>query len=192
MFIFYPSKLRRSKYVESTSIFCSLKLRRTKYIETTSIFCPLKLCLKSCFETTSIFHIMKLHQKCMSKWLGNLSIFSFWRIDVISISIRWRFDVVCTLGLLNHVDLFRFLNLYKVKQNYLKLWWIHIISATFLVNFGHCQAIMSAQIFTKVLHISRWDTVPNETISTLKTILLKEHYQTVLLLRRGCRILTNT
>ena len=43
---------------------------------------------KNYVETTSIFHPSKLHRKSTSKWRGNLSMYSFQRINIISTSNR--------------------------------------------------------------------------------------------------------
>ena len=94
-----PSKFCPRKYVETTSIFCSWKLCWTKYIETTSIFCSSKLRRRKYDKSTSIFHPSELHRKNTSKWRGNSSIFYPRRIDVILLSNRRRFDVVCPLGI---------------------------------------------------------------------------------------------
>ena len=65
---------KKNRYFEIL-IFHSWKLRQTKYVETTSIFCSSKIHRRKYFETTSIFRPSKLHRKSTSKWRGNLSIF---------------------------------------------------------------------------------------------------------------------
>ena len=85
-YISFPSKLHQKIHrnnVEFSSIEIGSKkiskLHRRKYIETASIFRP-----------------SKLHQKGMSKWRRNLSIFSFRRNYVILTSNR-PFIKICSL-----------------------------------------------------------------------------------------------
>ena len=82
---FSSIKIRSKKYIKAMSIFCSSKLRQTKYVETTLIFCPLKL-----------------HRKSTLQWHGNLLIFSFWCINIKSVSNWHWFDVVYLLH--SHFD----------------------------------------------------------------------------------------
>ena len=84
------------KYTKTTLVFRPAKWGRKKYLETTSIFRSSKLRLSNYVEATSIFWSPKSHRKDTSKWreIGNLSIFSFRSIDVISASNWHRFDVV--------------------------------------------------------------------------------------------------
>ena len=78
---FWPSKSLRKTCVEITWIFRPRKLHRKNYV-----------------ETTWIFLTSKLHEESTRKWRGNSSKFGLQRINVISMSNRCGFDVVCPLG----------------------------------------------------------------------------------------------
>ena len=117
--IFHPSKLRRRRYIEKTAIFGPSILHRKKYVETTWIFRKSKLRRKVTSKYLLVFahwyHVeqstskrrdfspSKLHRRNTLKQLGNTTIFSFRRIDVISTSNG------CWLHVLRWLDLLKFL-----------------------------------------------------------------------------------
>ena len=68
------------------SIFCPLKLRRMKHVKIRSTFCQPKLCRIKYVERNVDFLLIEIISKNTSKRRGNLSIFSFRRFDVISMS----------------------------------------------------------------------------------------------------------
>ena len=80
----------------------------------------IKITSKKYVETTWIFHPSKLHRENTSKRCGNLSIFSFRRIHVISTSNRRRFDVLCPLGKWNILRrlYFLYISLFCSRSNF--------------------------------------------------------------------------
>ena len=73
---FCSSKLRRTKYVKTRSIFRSSRLRQTKHVEMTLIFSPSKLRPKKYIKTTSIFcHRNYVEQRTSKRH----RIFAYWQ-----------------------------------------------------------------------------------------------------------------
>ena len=89
-----PLKLLRKGKSICSWFFCPSKLRRRKYIEITSIFRP-RYYVERYVEATWIFHSSKWPQKFTSKQRGYLSIFVFslYRryIDIDTCCVRWSF-----------------------------------------------------------------------------------------------------
>lgn len=79
-------KISSKEYTKMMSIFCPLKLRRMKHVKIRSTFCQPKLCRIKYVERNVDFLLIEIISKNTSKRRGNLSIFSFRRFDVISMS----------------------------------------------------------------------------------------------------------
>ena len=113
--IFHPSKLRRIRYIKITSIFGSSILhqksisKRRRYFANQNYVEQVRrnnFCFLLCGKSTSKrrdFSPSKLHRRNTLKQLGNTTIFSFRRIDVISTSNG------CWLHVLRWLDLLKFL-----------------------------------------------------------------------------------
>ena len=115
--IFRLWKWHRSRYIEITSIFGSSILHRKKHVETTWIFRKSKLRRNSFYfllidimlnkvRRNDMFSPSKLPRRNTSKQLGNMSMFSFRCVDVISTPNRCWLHVLCWWDLLKFLYVF--------------------------------------------------------------------------------------
>ena len=124
-------------FVETTRIFWLSKLHRKKYVGITSVFPLVKLRRKKCLEATSIFRTTKLHWKSTRTWCGNSSKFRLWRIDVISTSNRYGFDLMCPLSSFSmNLVLFRTIARFRECSSISSI--LFCISSIFWWSIGHC------------------------------------------------------
>ena len=86
MSIFCPLKLCRMRHVKIRSTFCQPKLCRIKYVERNVDFLLIEIRSKKVRRNDVHFMSIEIISKNTSKRRGNLSIFSFRRFDVISMS----------------------------------------------------------------------------------------------------------
>ena len=145
MFIFYPSKLRRSKYVESTSIFLLIEIAQNKVYRNNVDFLPIEIMSKKLLRNDVDFS----HNEITSKMYVEVT----WKfIDIFFLTYRRNIDInsmTVRCGVyFGTAQSCRFVQVFELVQSKTKLFEIMMNPYYFCNVFSELRSLSSHHVCT--------------------------------------------